>query len=55
MRWAGHIALLGGEEMCLQGWWENLREREYLEYLVVDERIILKGMFKKWGERYGLD
>jgi len=51
----GAYSTYGGEEICLQGWWENLREREHLEYLVVDERMILKVMFKKWGEGYGLD
>jgi len=29
-------------------WWGNLRERVTREDLVVDERIILKSIFKKW-------
>jgi len=29
-------------------WWENLRERDHLEYQDVDERIILRGIFRKW-------
>jgi hypothetical protein len=41
--------------MCIQGSWENLRERDHLEYLVTDERIKLKDIFKNWGEGYGLD
>jgi len=45
---AGSITY-GGEERCLQGLGGgNLRERDYLEYLDVDRRIILKWIFKKW-------
>jgi hypothetical protein len=28
-------------------WWESLREREYLEALGVDRKIILKMIFRK--------
>jgi len=35
-------------------WWENLRERDDLEDLGVDGRIILKWVFKKWDWGYGL-
>jgi len=31
--------------------WGNLRERDNLENLDVDGRIILKCIFKKWGVR----
>ena len=34
-------------------WRENLREREHLEDLLVDGRVILECIFKKWNE--GLD
>ena len=34
--------------MCTAFWWEGLRERDHLENSVVDERIILKWVFKKW-------
>jgi hypothetical protein len=29
-------------------WWGNLRERDHLEDIRVDRRIILKLIFKKW-------
>jgi hypothetical protein len=29
-------------------WWGDLRERNHLENLDVDGRIILKWVFKKW-------
>jgi hypothetical protein len=29
-------------------WWGNLRERVHLEDPIIDERIILKWVFKKW-------
>jgi hypothetical protein len=45
----------GRQEMCIEDWWENLTERDHLEYLATDKRIILKGMFNKWDEGYGLD
>jgi len=32
-------------------WWGNLRERDNLEHLGTDRRIILKLMLKKWNWR----
>jgi len=29
-------------------WWRNLRERNHVEDLCVDGRIISKSIFKKW-------
>jgi hypothetical protein len=31
--------------------WEDLRDRDNLEYPGVDRRIILKRIFKKWDEQ----
>jgi len=46
--WAGH----GVEKRYKQGFGGgNLTERDYLEYLGVDGRIILKWIFKKWDGR----
>jgi hypothetical protein len=30
-------------------WWEELLERDHFKNLDVDGRIILNGIFKKWG------
>jgi len=51
----GAYSAYGGKKMCIQSWWEKLRERDHLEYLVIGERIILKCMYKKWGGGYGPD
>ena len=48
MRWAGHIAHMGGGEVQTGFWWGNLRERDDLEDPDADGRIILKWIFRKW-------
>ena len=42
--------------MYIELWWGNLRERDHLEYLGIDGRIILRWIFRKWdvGEWTGL-
>jgi protein-tyrosine phosphatase len=40
MRWAGHVARMGEEE--LRFWWESWKERDYYEELDVGGRKILK-------------
>jgi len=34
-------------------WWGNLRETDHFEDVVVDGKMILKWIFKKWNE--GMD
>jgi len=36
-------------------WWGNLRERDHMEELGIDGRIILKSIFKEWDGVHGLD
>jgi len=42
MRWAGHVARMGGGEVCTGFWWGNVRERVHLEDPGVGDRIILR-------------
>jgi hypothetical protein len=42
MRWAGHVAGIGGEEGYTGFWRGNLRERDLFEYPGVEGRIILR-------------
>jgi hypothetical protein len=55
MRWERHV-VWGKGEVCTGFWWGNLRERDRLGDPVVDGRIILGWIFKKWdmGVRTGL-
>jgi hypothetical protein len=48
MRWAGYVAQMGRGGVYTGFWWGNLRERDYLEDTVIDGRIILRWIFRKW-------
>jgi hypothetical protein len=39
---------MGREEACTGFWWENLRETGHWVDRVVDGRIILRRIFRKW-------
>jgi hypothetical protein len=41
--------------MHIRFWWTDLIDRDNLEDLGADGRIILKCIFKKWDGRLGLD
>jgi hypothetical protein len=49
MRWAGHVACLGGVEVYTGFRWGNLRDRDHLEDPGVDGKVILKWIFRKWN------
>jgi len=38
----------GRGEACTGFWWGNLRERDHWGDPVVDERIMLRWIFRKW-------
>jgi hypothetical protein len=44
MRWVGHLARMGRDEVYTGFWWGNLRERGHLEDPGIDGRIILRCM-----------
>jgi hypothetical protein len=35
--------------MCAGFWWESLKERDQLDYLDIDGKIILKSIIKKYS------
>ena len=55
MSWAGHVAGWGRGEVCTGFWLANLRERDHWGDPDIDGRIILRWIFRKWEELWGLD
>ena len=47
--------MYGGQERCIQGLVRDLRERDHLEDIGVDGRIILKCAFKSEMGKHGVD
>jgi len=45
--WTGHVVRVGDRRSAYGFWWENLREKDYLEDLGLDVRIILNWIFRK--------
>jgi hypothetical protein len=43
----GRLTHTGGGELHTKFWWDNLGERNHLEDLSVEGRMILKWIFKK--------
>jgi len=44
----GNVARIGRGEMHTEFWWGNLKDRDYLEDLGLNGRIILRWIFRKW-------
>ena len=42
------MAPMGRGEVQTGFWWGNLGEREHLEDICIDRKMILKWIFKKW-------
>jgi hypothetical protein len=55
MRWAGHVARMGRGEVYTGFWWRTLIEGNHLGDQGVNERIILRWIFRKSdvGEQTG--
>jgi len=55
MRWVGHVVRRGRVEAYTGFWWGNLRETDHLGDPDIDERILLRWIFRKWDVGVGLD
>jgi len=47
MRWTGHVAHMGRQEMCTKSWLESLKGKDYSEDMGVGGRIILEWVLQK--------
>jgi len=43
------VAFVGKRRDSYRSWWEDLRTRDYLKYLLVYMRIILEWTSRKWN------
>ena len=46
MKWAGHVACMGGRDVYTGFWWGGLREGVHLGYADTDGMIILRRIFR---------
>jgi hypothetical protein len=47
--------MYGAGKVHIKFWWRDMMERDLLEDLDVEERLILKRNFEKWGWANSLD
>jgi hypothetical protein len=45
MTWVGHVDIQERGDVHIGFWWGDLRERNHLEHISIDGRIILKCTF----------
>jgi len=48
MRWAGHVARMGEDRVCVGSWWGNRREGDHWGDLGVGVWIILGWISRRW-------
>jgi len=48
MRWAGLVARVSEERVCIGSWWGNRRERDLWGDLSLDRLIILGWISRRW-------
>ena len=51
MGWAEYVAPMEESRSVYRVWWGILRERDYFEDPGIDEKIILRWIFRKWEVR----
>jgi len=49
MRWAGHMARMGAERVCIGYWWGNRKEGDHWGDLGLDGWIILGWISRRWN------
>jgi len=48
MRWAGNLARMGEERLCIRSWWGNRREGDHCGDPVIDGWLILGRISRRW-------
>jgi len=48
IRWAGHVAHMDEERVCIGSWWGNRKEGDHWGDLGIDGWIILRRISRRW-------